>query len=272
MAARKRSPKKKSAEDQVEPTPPFVMPTMPTVDLEGDDETPASIMQTLAAEVSAKKTDENIMAKLGPAVAAPEPAKAPASAPAPRVPAAVTSAESYVQEAPKPAFTVTLPAPEGVSTPAIVAASGPNVQFSHTFGKYIAPMPAMKVPPRSEVAIAIEVPDVYTTLYLKALYFHATVRSTLLLRKIICEGVNVWPEALFDMGMEGFTAADGNVWLPDNLVARPRQALVVVVYNPTPQTPLITVGGGVLAEFERFAPVNVAAPVGLRPNARGGEA
>lgn len=269
MAARKRSPKKKSAEDQavneqVE-TSPFVMPTMPTVDLEGDDETPASIMQTLAAEVSAKKTDENIMAKLGPSVAAPEPAKAPA-------PHAAAPAVSPAPEAPKPAFTVTLPAPEGVSTPAIVAASGPNVQFSHTFGKYIAPMPAMKVPPRSEVAIAIEAPDVYTTLYIKALYFHATVRATLLLRKIICEGVNVWPEALFDMGMEGFTAENGNVWLPDNLVARPRQALVVVVYNPTPGTPLITVGGGVLAEFERLAPANVAAPVGLRPNARGGEA
>ena len=180
-----------------------------------------------------------------------------------KIQAAPPATRAEESDGPKPSFTVTLPAPPEVLARGETAAALGTEPLVYSRGKLILPMPTVQVRARDEGTVVIESPDAYTVMTILCIAFHATVRGTLLLRQIFRDGEGVFPKGYQDLGLEGFNFSEGNVWTPHGLIVRPKAPVLLRLFNPS-STPYLTVGGGLLVDFERLAPPSASEPEVLR--------
>lgn len=194
--------------------------------------------------------------------AAPPPAvtEAPAAA-APEEPArftAVTMPSMNVELAPPPGMT------PGVDNDIPAVLRDNKTPHAHQQVMWTGPLPNVSIDGLTRhggpgiAHVMLSLPKGAHKLDLLGITLHPSIRNNLLLRQVFHSNNVPYYDPPHDMSLEGWNTSEANLWIPQGLVIREDQPVVLLLVNPRPER--VIVFGAFTGMLERFVPIGPSVP------------
>lgn len=227
------------------------------IDIDGVYE--PTFLSVMTGTVDLRARNEHLGGEPAPAAAA--------SAPTPEVP---VEAAAAAPEEPMRFTAVTLPnmnvelsPPPGMAPsvdndmPAVLRDN--KTPHAHQQGMWTGPLPNVPIDGLTRQGgpgiahIVLSLPKGAHSLAVLGITLHPSIRNNLLLRQVF-HGNNVpYYDAPQDMSLEGWNTSEANLWIPQGLVIRENQPVVLLLVNPRPER--VMVFGAFTGMLERFVPL-----------------
>ena len=167
-----------------------------------------------------------------------------------------------------PSMNVELPPPPGAApgTDGLPAPLRDNkVPHAHQQVVWTGPLPNIQIEGLTRQGgpgiahVALTIPKGAHSLSVLGITLHPSIRNNLLLRQVF-HGPHGQPyyDTPQDMSLEGWNTSEANIWIPQGLVIRENQPVVLLLINPRPER--VMVFGAFTGMMERFVPVGADAP------------